>query len=920
MPDIDKTVEVLMQELHETQEELKAAQKECKVQKRQVFALKQTISSIEQNYAFQKNIYEMMKKQKEQQDIFLSLIFEYAPDAIFIIDKNFKLVHITRKAFEKYGVEIDSFVDKRLVDVFSTFVPDEQNVRIGRFIREVMVNGVIRQVTKQELSFAGNKFIFNIDVIPLRDDSGEIIGVMVNMHDVSDLVSALEKAEHASKAKSSFLAKVSHEIRTPMNAILGLSELALRDDSIPNETREHVSGIKQAGGHLVALVNDILDFSKIESGMVEIVPVDYNLSALINHAINITRMKIIDAPILFTAYVEPSIPECLFGDEMRLKQMILNLLSNACKYCERGFVHMNVTFERLDEDTLSLIIAVEDSGIGIKTENMDILFGDFVQLGEAVGNKGVEGTGLGLAITRGFCHAMGGGITAESEYGVGSTFTISVPQKIQQTQPGQETKPFAAVDAIHKASTVLIYDTREVYTRSLETLVKSLELKYDVAYTQSEFVTLIEQNRYDFVFVPSFAAEGAKLVAHKLERNDIIFVLVAEYGEQVIENEFTRTLIMPAHTADIADIFNNCTKGGKRKSQTNAQFIAPTARVLVVDDINTNLKVAQGLLTSYKMEIDLCTNGFTAIELVQKHEYDMVFMDHMMPEMDGVETTSKIRNLPVPEGKSKSYYKQLPFVALTANAVSGMREMFLKNGFDDFLPKPIDVVLLNTILERWLPKSKLESATVVAMVDDSIPSFRIEGVDVDTGIYMTGGNARNYLKTLSIFREDGIDKLEVLRKCIETDNMHLYAIHVHALKSASASIGAAKVSNLARLLEAAAKNNDRIFVIKNTERFLEELAMLLESIKIAVASVELPKRDPDAKVDLKVVSEQVERIRAAAKVYDTGELDLAVATLRNVADKNMDKIIDEIAANVLVSEFDRACELAEQLLAIQQVQ
>jgi PAS domain S-box-containing protein len=887
--------------------QLKQAQKENKALKRKCYVLEQTMHAIEQNYAFQKGVFEKVKQQKKQQDTYLKLVFEYTPDIIIIVDKNYQIINVTRNSLERFGVVIDdTFAGKSMLEVFEPFAPVKQNERAGMLMREVMREGVIKRFTEMHLKFVDKSYIFEVNIVPLRDEPGEIIGAMLTMHDITNFHDALASAERASRAKSSFLAKVSHEIRTPMNAIIGLSELILREE-IAKEAREHVQGIKHAGNHLVSIINDILDFSKIESGKMEVVPVEYTLSSMLDYAVGIIRMRVMDKPILFTVNVEADTPEFLIGDEMRVKQMLLNLLSNSCKYCESGFIRLKVEYQFIDADTIMLNMEVADSGIGIKEENISKLFGDFIQIGEAVGNKGVEGTGLGLAITRGFAASMGGNITVESKYGQGSIFCISIPQKINR----EKMDVFAWVDDTD--TSVLIYETREIYAQSLISTMENLGVGYKLATDQSSFFDEIRSNHFDFVFVPSFSYDSAKKLLRKLKRNDYTVVLITEYGEQAIETEFTKTLTMPAHAADVAGILNNRGKDGQ-SNKHGTRFIAPSARVLIVDDINTNLIVAQGLLSLYKMQIDLAKSGREAIELVQDNDYDIVFMDHMMPEMDGIEALVRIRALLSSPERGERYYHNLPMVALTANAVSGMKEMFLKNGFQDFLAKPVDINLLDTVLEKWLPADKIESLTGAAEdVKSELPSFRIEGVDVESGVYMTGGDAANYLKTLSIFREDGIEKINVIRECLTGEDLQLYATHVHALKSALASIGAAKISNLARTLEIAAKNNDRGFIEKNNEKFLEELTMLLESIKLAVASVSAPKAQ-SGEVDAEFIVEHAARLQKALDTLDMEEVDLMLTLLRAKSTGEINKLLDDISNNILICEYDRAIEQTENLI------
>ncbi|MDR0442525.1 MAG: response regulator [Treponema sp.] len=414
---------------------------------------------------------------------------------------------------------------------------------------------------------------------------------------LKSLNKTMESLEVASKAKSIFLANMSHEIRTPMNAIIGMAELQLRG-SLSGETRSYAQDIRHAGNNLLSIINDILDFTKIEAGKLEIVPVKYRLSSLINDTANIIRIRLGEKPIRFSTNIDENISNNLIGDEVRLRQILLNLLSNAVKYTEEGTIQLTVDLEELStEDHTQMLIrfAVTDTGIGIKPEDQEKLFKDFVQL-EAKKNLGIEGTGLGLAITRRLCLLMGGDISVKSEYGKGSTFTVIIPQVIDS--PGQ--------------------------------------------FTQAE---------------PELSTSPAGIGS---------------------ESRVSRV------------------------QQGAVWYTFPNARLLVVDDIALNLKVAKGLLAPYQAKIDTCSSGLEAIEKVKRGlstraNYDIIFMDHMMPGMDGVETAAALRKI---EG-----YAHTPIIALTANAMRGQREFYLEQGFNDFLSKPVDPKLLDEILREQLAVS-----------------------------------------------------------------------------------------------------------------------------------------------------------------------------------------------------------------------
>jgi len=556
--------------------------------------------------------------------------------------------------------------------------------------------------------------------------------------------------EAASKAKSDFLAKMSHEIRTPMNAIIGMAELALRESSL-DAVRKHIATIKQAGANLLAIINDILDFSKIESGKMEIIPTDYLLSSLINDVVNIIKMRVMESGLRFDVKVDSNIPNALFGDEIRIRQVLLNVLSNAVKYTKKGFVSFSVNGE-INEDTVLLTIEVADSGSGIKPEDLNRLFGEFVQI-DLKSHKGVEGTGLGLAITKNLVTAMGGNISVQSEYGSGSTFTVKLPQKIRSHEP------------------------------------------------------------FGVIETPK------------------------EYSENV-----------------------------------TIKFKAPKAKILIVDDIDTNLKVAEGLMLPYKMQIDLRLSGAEAIEAVKANDYDIVFMDHMMPEMDGIEATKRIREMG---------YGELPIIALTANAVSGTKEMFLSNGFNDFLSKPIDIIKMNAILSKWLPKEKQEKTTETVLKSESNVNSEV----------------------LSTFHRDGVNKIEEIKKCLETDNYNLYTIYVHALKSASASIGASELSEMAKSLENAGKQHDFAYIKQHNPAFISALEVVLDDI-----SKVLKKDEPKGSVDFATLKIELNKLKEAIRVFDSDAIDEATNSLRAFAE------VEDILQKTLIGKYKEAEAAIDDLI------
>ncbi|MDR2952224.1 MAG: response regulator [Treponema sp.] len=717
-----------------------------------------------------------------------------------------------------------------------------------------------------------------------------------------------EKAQALARSKGDFLARMSHEIRTPMNAVTGMAELALRED-LPDAAREHILTIKQAGVNLLSIINDILDFSKIESGKLEIIPQDYLFSSLINDVVNIIRTKVVGSDIQFVTNIDCNIPNALTGDETRVRQVFLNILSNAVKYTEKGFVSLTVTGE-INGDTVNLKIKTADSGKGIKREDIEKLFGDFVQL-DLTGNRGIEGTGLGLAITRSLVKAMNGSISVNSEYGSGSVFTVTLPQRIRS---------HGKISFVEKpaSKSVLLYEQREICSDSILSALENLGVNCALVTNDSQFREKAESQTWPFVFVSSSLLDNVARVLSQ-NKSDSKIVALANFGE-VFANKDLCTLTMPAHSISVANALNGVTAGSTFNidDKSKTRFTARDARVLVVDDISTNLKVTEGLLEPYKMRVDLCKSGMEAIEAVKRANYDLVFMDHMMPEMDGIEAAAAIRvwekKRAEKDGVSNASRAQIPIVALTANAVVGMREMFIEKGFNDFLTKPMDISKLDEVLERWIPEEKKEKGSKESgnrSQESHSPILAIPGVDTAKGIVMTGGKEAGYRAVLSMFRKDAEDRLPLLQTTPGEDALPSFVTQVHALKSASASIGAAEISARAAALEAAGKSGDMAFIRQNLPAFARQLAELAENINFFLSAAA-----GDAGTNQGICAPVLRELAAALKSHNASEIDRVLEIINEKPlDSKTKELVEKISDDVLMTEFDRALKTIEDILA-----
>ncbi|MDR1491074.1 MAG: response regulator [Desulfovibrio sp.] len=652
------------------------------------------------------------------------------------------------------------------------------------------------------------------------------------------------RAEKENKYKSDFLASMSHEIRTPLNAIIGMSELALREAPASAGLSESLISISQAGSNLLSIINDVLDMSKIESGIFKLVLAQYSLSSLINNVINVIRVRFYDKSIQFFVNIDSNIPNELTGDEVRIRQILFNLLTNAVKYTINGFVRFTVTGDLIDNNTILLRFMVIDTGIGIKNEDMRKLFSGFTRL-DAQRNRNIEGTGLGLAISKKLCVEMGGDITVSSEYGNGSSFTVVIPQKYS------EGAKLATVENPDSKG-VILYSESPVLVDSVSDTLINLGVPVVVSDSPDRFLRELETDSHAFAFIHVGILNRAAALAKRLHLNTTLVLMTAPDEHMPFSN--LPVLSMPVYATTVADLLNGVRQNRKEK-KFRTGFTAPDARVLIVDDINTNIKIAAGFLEPYQMKVDTCNSGDVSVEMIRNNRYDIVFMDHMMPGTDGIEATARVRAL------GGEYFARVPIIALTANALAGMREMFLSKGFNDYLAKPIELNKLNALVNKWLPRDKrrLSNTPSSGRTPRTVMEYlcSVEGLDVEKGIVMCGGVEANYRNVLAQYCRDAEKFLPALRETLKTtadikkpEKTHSgaapmpwiqsFVIRVHALKSASASIGAEALSNDAMLLEKAGMEGDLELIETHLGAFIQRFSEMVVRINAVLPESGVP--------------------------------------------------------------------------------
>ena len=647
-----------------------------------------------------------------------------------------------------------------------------------------------------------------------------------------------KEAVTASQTKADFLASMSHEIRTPMNAIVGMTEMILRDDINPG-VRENARNIKSAGNALLAIVNDILDFSKIESGKMEIINVRYQLTSVINDIINIITVRMQDKNLDLVVDIDPKIPSELVGDEIRIRQILLNLLNNAVKFTSEGHIKLSIAYHPVSSDMCLLHFDVADTGMGIREEDKQRLFGSFQRL-DTRQNRAVEGTGLGLSICKRLMDLMGGTISVESEYGKGSTFSFELHQYIAKQ------KPMASIPE-NKKEHVMYLDEKAIYRDAARNDLQRLGVSARFASKIRDLDPASNANySYFFVSKPLFDEFSHDIREFCKSHGDPKIVLMFDKNELSTGYKDVLVVRRPVYSAVFASVLTDKPIESLDSDEFRESFIAPEAKILVVDDNAVNLKVVKGLLEPYQMHVITAGSGRQCIDMLKEGErFDVIYMDHMMPELDGIDTLRLIRQM------NGEYFQKVPVVALTANAVSGVREMFFNEGFQDYVSKPIELAQLEKSLKSNLPSEMIirKQHTVASAPHFGEGEVQLRGVDCSRGLLNCGNNLNNYISLLKVAYEDGLVKIERLRELAIAKDYAGYGIEAHALKSVAASIGAMELSENAKAHEFANYDGRFDFIDNNYGDLLAEYQSLLDDIGLELKARGALESSEDVQVE-----------------------------------------------------------------------
>lgn len=738
---------------------------------------------------------------------------------------------------------------------------------------------------------------------------------------------AADMANQSAQAKADFLANMSHEIRTPMNAIVGMCELILREWGISETVKEYCYNIQNSGRSLLSIINDILDFSKIESGKMELVEDEFDITSTLNDVINMAVARKGNKKLEIIVHVDPTIPVGLIGDEIRIRQIIINLVTNGIKYTNKGCVSIRVSQTKRDYG-INLCVAVADTGIGITPENMEKLFYSFQQV-DTKKNRAVEGTGLGLAISKRLVSRMGGFINVTSKYGKGSEFKFVIPLKVSNP------KPFVTIkdaDKVHAVGYINFakYECSEVADEyrqlvrelndNLHTEIKICDSLEDLkAAVKSEHFTHIFASREEYLQDVSFYEE-------EMQKSEVVIVQDREDAITVATN--IKCLYKPFYILSVASVFNheNIYTNLNRQKDSAARFIAPKARVLVVDDNAINLAVAVGLMRPYRMQVITASSAKDAMMLLRSKDFHLIFMDHMMPEIDGVEATKLIRQM---EGE---YYQKVPIVALTANAVNGAREIFINAGMNDFLAKPIELSALDKVLKQWLPNELIQ----IPMQDSAQTSNGLEQkasedvvpegdelFNAKMGLFYTGGNVETYNKILETYLDKYEEKRAYIQKLFDEEEWKNYIIEVHSLKSTSMTIGSKELSERAKELELAGKQGDYKTIVEKNAALMELYGVVANAGREYLGSTDAGSEECDdveqstlTEVSLEKVQELVGQICEASEAFDG---DAILELCKEAADYSFDKaalksLFDDVSASAEDFEYEEAAAKAQAIV------
>ena len=739
-----------------------------------------------------------------------------------------------------------------------------------------------------------------------------VIYLVYRYHAIQEsMLEAIDALRKSEREKDDFLANVSHEIRTPINSICGISEIMLKN-GVPAEMKEDVLNIQSAGRNLMSVVGDILDYSELQEGDFEIVEENYYISSTIYDVINMSMAKKSEKNLELIVDCDIDMPSVLIGDEQKIRRVIMNLVNNAIEFTSDGCV--SISFRHRKEDYgANLMITVKDTGIGMTEENVETLFSKFSQVDMGRTRK-KGGLGLGLAIAQTIVNRMGGFITVRSELGKGSEFRIVIPQKVYDETPIVEVPEKNEINAaVYINMEQFRYDAiRDEYSGSIKRLVEQLKVNCKVCRNLQELKRADEREQFNQLFISLVEYQEDTAYFDELAKSRSVHVIIDHFDDAKVTNDNISKVYKPFFGLSILSALKDSMKNAIELE--SHQLFAPETHILVIDDNRMNIRVIEGLLRAYGMQVSYALSGQEGIEMLASKAYDLVLLDHMMPGMDGVETFHHIRK------KQDKYYQQIPIIALTANAIAGAREMFLKEGFDDFIAKPVESSVLQRTLKRHLPDVQIDYVTPEVKIETA-QEFAIGTLDVSKGL-MYCGSKENYIEILTSQRDSGLEIIAQIETYFNETDWKNYVIAVHGIKSSMMSIGAVKLSELAKGLELAGKAGNTAYIQSAHAEMIEEfhrVMQMLEECNLLPKSDRIEERVNKPELTEEQFAEQLVLLENVTYEFDATKVIPILDELSAFSyhEKDLEKELKPIYKKVEMSDFmsayDAVVKIKERL-------
>lgn len=730
--------------------------------------------------------------------------------------------------------------------------------------------------------------------------------------------SRIMQLEETNRRTEDFLASVSHELRTPINAVTGISAVMLKNEEDEDKKKEILS-IQEAGNRLFNQIEDILDYTEIDTGKIKVAEDTYMISSVVNDIITGNRlMKQENMPELIFD-IDAGVPSLLIGDAGKIKKILRHLLDNALKFTQKGGIYVRV-YALPKPYGINLCISISDTGIGIGGEEIGKITEKFFK---SAGGKSrrAGGLGLGLPIVQGLVSAMEGFMRIESTMNSGTTVFISVPQKVADGEPIMmvNNRESLCLACFLQPERYEVPKVREYYNELITNLVRGLDIPLHRVFHLDELKKLNAGYRLTHLFLGSDEYEESREYFENLDENTEI-VVIADDTFLLPEGSRIRILRKPVNSLMVERVLNSGTSNPGDVFKVK-HMSCPGVKVLVVDDEPMNLIVAEEIFKGYQMEVKTAGSGKEAIERCEKEEYDLIFLDHMMPEMDGVETLKRLRRLHTEGNRVDT------IIALTANAVSGAREMFLKEGFDEFISKPIEYSEMEHVLKKVLPKSvivfeenteKQHREENSAM--DQIALLEKEGINITSGLKYCKNDTEFYMELLTMFGQDAVRKQQQINGFFRGEDYDNYRIMVHALKSTAKTIGADMLSEMAKHMEEAAQNKDNAYIREHHTQLMDKYSSVAQQIMEVLDNKETSSSQQSIE-DYTEISEEdlLSELAELQESLETYEIDKAEALLSEIVKMRyqgtpVKEILCNIRQDVDDFEFGPAAEKVKILI------